>query len=262
MIRVPEKQLGEIGRALALEQFEDEMVVHLHDFAPRHAAVIGDLGVRRTVRLGIHRARAYSVTNPGLLRFYVELMLMLGGMFDTDPLQPWAGEILRDPNVPDEASRIDRLYLRTLWYLETIDGPESAFSIQAMRNLQRILQGGHPATDLVDERKAIETMAWVYPQRSAYLGEPRLRALLRQGADEAARLDIATSEGTALVTGLMFAMGHGFASDPLFPWIQATLRDAAITDRARRVAKLWRRVEIYVDRALLHLEGRRADGQE
>jgi hypothetical protein len=260
MIRVHEKQLGEMAQALALEQFEDDMVVHLHDFAPRHAQVIGDDWVRRTIQLGIARARPYGVTNLGLLRFYVELMFVLGGMFDSDPLQPWAGEILRDPSIPDEGTRIDHLYERTCWYLDAIEGPESSFSLQAMHNLQHIVLESTPAAELGEERRAVETMARVYPQRCAYLGEPALRGLVRRAVGEAARLDMATLGGVALTTGLMFAMGHGFAEDPLYPWVQATLRDPAIKGPERRVARLQRRVEIYLDRALKHLDGRRADG--
>jgi len=260
MIRVHEKQLGVMAQALALERFEDDMVVHLHDFAPRHAKVIGNDGVRRTIQLGVRRAGVYGVTNPGLLRFYVELMFVLGGMFDTDPLQPWAGEILRDPSIQGEATRIDRLYDRTCWYLDAIEGPEASFSIQAMHKLQQIVLDSTPAAELGEERRAVDTMARVYPQRCAYLGEAALRGLVRRAFEEAARLDMATLGGVALTTGLMFAMGHGFAEDPLYPWVQATLRDSGIKGAERRVVRLQRRVEIYMDRALKHLDSRGADG--
>jgi hypothetical protein len=261
VIRVREKQLGEIEQALALELFEDEMPAHVRAFAPRHAAVIGDTGVRRAVALGIERARTHGVTNPGLLRFYVELMFMLGGMFDTDPAQPWAGEILRDAGHPDPAARIDRLYDATILYLDAVEGPDGVYSVAAMRRLLDLVRDSAATADLRFEEKALGTMQRVYPERCAHVGDAPLRELARRAVAEAARLGVATEVGTGLVVGLMFGMGHGFADDPLFPWVQATLRDPAIKTAERRVARLQRRVTIYVDRALEHLERRRADGQ-
>jgi hypothetical protein len=259
MIRVHEKQLGEMERTLGLERFEDEMVVHLHSFAPRHAEVIGDDWVRRTIRLGIERARAYEVTNPGLLRFYVELMFMFGSMFDTDPLLPWAGAVLRDPTLPGEVARMERLHEAMLWYLDTVCGPERSFAIQALRNLQQVRLDDALATDLRVERKALEMFAHAYPERCAYLGEPPLQELFRRGAEVAARYDVATNRGIAVVTGLMFAVGHGFAEDPQCPWVQATLRDRSIGDPERRAARLQKRTEIYMGRALDYFDRRRSD---
>lgn len=261
MIRVHPKQLEDMAQALALEQFEDDMLVHLHGFSPRHAEVIGDDWLRRVIALGVERARAYGVTDVGLLRFYVELMFMFGGAFDTDPLQPWAGEILRDPAILDQETRVDRLYDASIAYLDAVDGPDSAFSIRAMRALLAVLRDGDAVPRLRVEDVALETIARVHPERFAYLGEPPIRALVRRGPEAAARLDLGTDEGIALTTGLMFAMGHGFADDPLYPWVQATLRDPAIKGPERRAARLRRRVGIYLDRAIGYFDGRPADGQ-
>lgn len=254
MIRVHDKQIESLERSLALERFEDEMVVHLNGFVPRFSEVLGPHGVRRAVRFGIERARVYGVTNPGLLRFYVELMFMYGGMFDTDPFVPWAGPILRDPTIPDEVTRIDRLYDVTLRYLEDIGGPERSFATQALRNLQKIRFKDFPVAELRSGDKCIETLTRIYPQRCAYLGEPLLKELVRRGAEVAAQHDVATDRGIVIVTGMMFTMGHGFAEDPLLPWVSATLRDPAIKDPARRVARLERRTQIYLDRAVDYLD--------
>ena len=70
----------------------------------------------------------------------------------------------------------------------------------------------------------------------------------------AAQHNVATDRGIVIATGMMFTMGHGFAEDPLLPWISATLRDPAIKDSERRVARLERRTQIYLDRAVDHLD--------
>ncbi len=259
MIRVHDKQLEHLGEALALEQFEDEMVVHLHGFSPRHAEVIGNDWLRRAIRLGIERASTYGVTNPGLLRFYVELMLVYGSTFDVDPLHPWAGEILRDARIPDEVTRIDRLYDAFRGYRDVVSDPEHRAPFQALRKLTQILGSDIPLAELRMEHQALGMLAQIYPERCEYLGELRMLQLIRRAPEEAARNDMATERGILLVAGLLFGLGPGFAADPLYPWIQATLRDPAVKSPERRAERLQKRIWIYLERAVAYIERKRAD---
>jgi hypothetical protein len=254
MIRVHEKQLQEVGRALALEHFEDEMVVHLRGFVPRHAEVIGEDWLRRSIRFGVERAAGHGVTNPGLLRFYVELMFLFGGRFDEDPLFPWAGEILRDPRFADEVSRIDRLYQATRDYLVATDRWGRSLAIPMLRRIKQLriedISPDHPGF----ERRLIDALASIDPQRCAYLGDPPLDALARRAPEVAARHGLSAQPGVVVAAGLMFFVGHGFAEDPTFPWIEDTLHHPAIKDPETRARRLQKRMEIYVDKALQHFE--------
>jgi hypothetical protein len=259
MIRIDEEQMGAMAQALGLDRFEDEMVVHLHGFSPRHCELIGEGCMRRAIRLGIDRARAYGVINPGLLRFYIELMFMFGSMFDTDPVLPWAGEVLRKPDLLGEVTRMERLHEAMLRYLDDVGGPRRSFDVQALRGLKQTLGNQLNTVEISGEREVLGTLAWIHPRRCAYLGEPPLQEFLRQGVDVAARYDVATNQGIALVTGTMFVLGHGFAEDPLCPWAQATLRDRSIQGARKRVAHLQKRMLIYLDRGLEILERRQAD---
>lgn len=259
MIRVQDTQLQEVGRALALEQFEDDMVAHLHTFTPRHADVIGDEWLRRAIRLGIERAGAHGITNTGLVKFYIELMVMYGSTFDVDPLYPWAGEVLRDPGIKDEVARVDRLYEAFRAYIDIVSDPERQAQFDALKNLTQIMRDGISPADFHDEPKALAMLSRIYPKRAAYLGEERLLGLIRRAPDEAAKNDVATDLGVVLVTGIMFSTGPGFASDPLYPWIHITLRDPAIKSPERRAERLERRIRIYLERAVKYLERKRAD---
>ncbi|WP_437498391.1 hypothetical protein [Sorangium sp. So ce1099] len=254
MIRVHERQLDEVGRTLALEQFEDEMVVHLRSFVPRHAHVIGEEWLRRSIRFGIVRAAEHGVSNPGLLRFYVELIFMFGSRFDEDPLLPWAGKILRDPGLSDEVSRIERLYQATREYLEATDRLGKSLAIPILRSLKQLsIDKISPAAHDFEQR-VLDALVSADPKRCAYLGEPPLRDLARRAHEVAVQHRLAADPGAALVAGLMFFVGHGFAEDPTFPWIDATLHHPSIKDPSSRALRLRRWAELYVEKALQHFE--------
>ena len=88
MLEIREEQMAVFDQA-ARKSFEDEMVQHLAEFVPKQCEVIGEQQVRKVIQLGIERARIYSLTIRGPVRFYIELMFVFGSDFDTDPLLSW-----------------------------------------------------------------------------------------------------------------------------------------------------------------------------
>jgi hypothetical protein len=248
------KEQMEVFEQAALRTFEDQMVEHLKEFAPKHCEVLGESGVRQVVRLGMERARRYGFTNRGPVRFYLESMFLFGSDFDTDPQLPWAGEILKDPTIWDQTVRADRLYDRVMDYLNQVAGPDCEYAKEALRKASRQRFEGVPVSDENFENKVIARLNEVYPQKCAYIGEAALRTLVRRGNFLAERYSVSIDAGVVLFIGLMFALGHGFARDPLFPWIERTLNDTRIDNPNKRVERLHSRAMTYLSRALAYLE--------
>jgi hypothetical protein len=126
MLEIREEQMAVFDQA-ARKSFEDEMVQHLAEFVPKQCEVIGEQQVRKVIQLGVERARIYSLTNRGPVRFYIELMFVFGSDFDTDPLLSWAAEILGDV-LTNQMAKAGRLYEKTNDYLEKVSGPRKQSS--------------------------------------------------------------------------------------------------------------------------------------
>lgn len=253
MFRVSREQILAIGHARQLDEFEDEMVPHLRAFAPNDSEALGDVGVRRVVRLGIQRAAVHGITDVGLLRFHVELMFMFGSHFDTDPLLPWVTEVLRDPTMPDPQRRTTRLYEALFVYLPAVAGPRRSFAIQSLRNLRLhgfdLLAGAAPRG-----QRILEALEQAYPERCRYLGDGPLRRFVDHAAEKAASHGLDTDRAVNLVAFAMFVLGHGFAEDPLHPWARE-----ALAGTSQREPRLRRGLEAYVDRSVRHVDRRRGD---
>jgi hypothetical protein len=254
-MKIRREQMAILEQA-ALKRFEDEMAVHLRKFAPKHSQVIGEDAVRRVVRIGIERAARYGLTNRGPVRFYLELIFMFGSEFDTDPLLAWAGGCLRDPSVDDQMERADRLYGALLDHLGRVAGPDNAYSIEALRRIDRARPEDYPASAADFEEVALRGLRDLYPQKCDDAGEPALRGVIRRGRELARRYAAEDDLGVALFIALLFALGHGFDHDPLFPWISEALSDPRVADPRRRVTRLHTRMKTYLHEALVYLERR------
>lgn len=102
------KQVMKAFRQMMLEQFEDEMVLHLRSAFPKKTEAADDEQLRALVRKGIARADGYEVVLVGDVQRYLEYMVDYGEDFDRDPTVSWAGQILRTDGI-DGTEKMDRL---------------------------------------------------------------------------------------------------------------------------------------------------------
>jgi hypothetical protein len=91
--------------ALSAAHLERQIAEHLRGFASARCEELGD-GLGDFVRGGIAKARRLGFEAAGHVAQFVALMALFGPDFDTDPRLPWAGEILRDPEIEHPGTRM------------------------------------------------------------------------------------------------------------------------------------------------------------
>lgn len=225
----------------ALRRFEKEMVAHLRQLAPQHCNAVGEEGLYQVVRTGFKRATNYGLTNRGPVRFYLDLMMMLGSDFDTDPQYPWAAALLKDSAIPDQMDRAERLYEKAMDYSAKVFGQGYEQEKAAVRRAGLVKYEDFAAGSVGELVKYFKK---VFPEKVRYLGEPPMLALAARARTLSEQHQLTPERGPAVLAGLMFAFGHGVTTDPQFPWVAATLvRDRQ--DAATRTERLFRRALTY-----------------
>jgi hypothetical protein len=213
------KEQTEKMRASVLASFEEEMALHCREIAPRRSEALDDAARISAAQRAIGKAGAYSFTQRGPIRLIVELSVILGFAFDTDPQYPWAAAILGDVSLA-EGERAARLYERSLAHTERISGPDQRHARSALeRAAERALSAPLSPRDLLSalpqEARAI------YPQKANAAGKEALASLVRE-ASSVAR-DQGIPQAAADVFWIMFLFGHGFVDDPFLPQMRAAL---------------------------------------
>ncbi len=236
----------------AEENLQHQLVNEMHDFAPWHSQTLGDSGLLRCVQFAMARAECYGFTTRGPIRLYVQMVFLLGASFDTDPLLPWAAEVLSDQTIADQAERSARLYQRLTDFFEHVAGPNNEYAKSALKRTADELCGDLTPGGGDFEAEIFATLRRLYPEKCAYAGDLAVKELIRQGIEAAQRHCTDTKLGANLFCRLMFALGHGFETDPHLPWIQKTLEDSSLTPE-KRIERLSSRTKTYLEYVLAHV---------
>jgi hypothetical protein len=236
-----------------LPDFENYMVAHLMDFTLLHSRAIGEEGIRAIIRSGVERSKTYGLTRKGPVRLFIEMVFLLGVDFDTDPQFPWIRTTLEDPRAGDENSRADLLHERLMDYVNAAGGPGREYSRRSLVRARRL-----PFTALAEagaptDEELLRGMRDAYPEKFEYVGEQRLRPLIRRAEEEANRYRMLPGTAARLFTGLMYALGHGVLRDPKYPFLGRTLTNAAISDADRRAQRVHSKMMTYLDHVLEHM---------
>jgi hypothetical protein len=220
----------------ALRQFEDEMVVHLKKFHPSHASAAGEEGLRRMIRTGIERAKAYGFTLRGPVQFYLEQMMIYGHDYDTDPLLPWAGRALGSGG-PNELDRADRMHELALDYHARAVGPNGEKEQAAIR---RLLKDPVPTwlSGNLSEAGVEARLREVYPEKCAAAEPNALRTVIGVSRCKALDRGLPASTGGLVFAALSVALGHGYLMDPMYPWVAEILKETEGQLSEQRVGKL------------------------
>jgi hypothetical protein len=236
-------------------QFENLMVEHLKDFSPLHSASLGDDGMRTLIRVGRERAGRHGFTARGPVQFYIDTIILLGVDFDTDPQYPWIAEILNEQSTRGQMQRADRVHAWLMEFLEAAGGPGRQYARQALARARGMPLEGIPVASETFADEIVRRMKAAHPEKASFLGDDNLRGLIPRAVEETKKYSVSTDEGVSLFVALMYAVGHGFAGDPKYPWVSKTLTNPAITDPSKRVQRLYSKTMTYLDHVLQHLQG-------
>ena len=233
------EQMQALGDSV-LRAFENEMLAHLAQFSPPLFQAVKEDQLREAIRYGIKRAGEYGFTFRGPVRLYLELMLLFGSHFDTDPQYPWTATILADQGSAPEMQRAESLYEKTRDYRKNVAGPGDEYTLEALRRVAALAAQPLPVSAANFNRDMLQAMSEAYPQKVSFVGEDALKLLIGEGVAAAQGYGFSTLRSVALPVVLMFAFGHGCFRDPLYPWIGMTACDEMMAQpeaRARRLEK-------------------------
>ncbi|MEA1933718.1 MAG: hypothetical protein U9N60_04715 [Thermodesulfobacteriota bacterium] len=248
MLIIRKKQM-EVFKNPTTDDFLDQMVTHLRKFYPKHCEMLEDSTIKDIIKYGHDRARTYNFDTSRTVGLFTNLMFLLGSRFDIDPQLPWVSEILNDETMTDAEDRASILYDKAMAYLDTVSGKDNEHLNAALKNIKQKPIRNLSLFGRGDFDRYIHTLLHrIFTSKYDYLGKANVQQLIIQGAEEAGNNGLPTPQGAAIYIGMMFILGSGFASDPLYPWVRDILSDKNLKEPEQLADELQRTAMAYLDR--------------
>ncbi len=238
------KEQMEAADLLGLEGY---LLDHLRRFARDHVEAIDNKSLQQFVRLGMRNAASFGWKKRGPVEFFLEVMVMLGSEFHTDPQYPWAAASLSASM--GEMEGADHLHEKVMKYYDAVLGPGLCYEAEAIKRLLAFDYVSDHRLSRTDESGIHRLLEWAFPQKYCFVGNPAIGALIDGAQASCARLGIEKT-GLALVAGMLFCFGHGCFRDPQYPWIAASMQ----LEGATKEAGLYRVFMRYLREALTNME--------
>lgn len=238
----------ETFQAAAQGSFEAEALEHIKKEYPAAVQGIEDAALKQLISRGAQRAEKYGFKARGPVRMFLEFLALLGHEFDQDPMLFWAADILKDREGIEEMEQAQRLYLHVTTYLDLVYGPKGEHAAKGLAQIVKSLPQELTAVGRNYESAAGPWLQTLHPRKCAYAGQAAMLNLVQQAQQAAARCGLNAPEGPPLILVLMFTLGAGVLTDPLFPWAAASL--AAGGDVKTRLERLTARTQSHVRQAL------------
>ena len=179
----------------------------------------------------IARAEAFGCTTERDAARYLLLSWQLGHEFGTDPRHPWAAQWLMTSADTTAAHRLDQLLTLANAQLDLVHGPENGALVKSLLRVRRLQQQDFDAAGTDPQRCA----AWLGELMPAWQQQADVLMDIAAAAPVHARqLGITDPASVAIVALHAALLGHGFATDPLYPWAGAALAGSA-PDRAEKL---------------------------
>lgn len=208
--------------------FESKMEAHAAEYFPQQCHIMGKAGLKKLVIKGYTDAKKYGIITSADLCIYIDLMIMLGHEFTTDPQLPWVAETFGTGETINDPKPLHKAYYRAIAFFE-----KTGVEDQLLPEIQwmKIMQWSFKKMEQAFKKDFFKTLPafleTLWPQKYNNVNKP---LQVYDAIEEAKKIGFTASVNVAYYCILRFLLGYRFASDPQYPWMVNALHDETIDD--------------------------------
>ncbi|CQH07443.1 hypothetical protein [Yersinia mollaretii] len=211
MMAFSEGQL-ELLKTLSFKGYVSEVVSHCELMYPALVSLQGQERFSLHIEKAIALAKKTGFTQRGPVRFYIDMMILLGSNFEHDPQHQWA-EFNKINSASSQLEKSISMYNILEQYIGAIYGESNCFFEQSLVRL-RNLDVSHISDNKKNYRdNTHELLNYIHPQRYNLLGNGAVDALI-YFSDENTPTNVTIKPNHKSYTVLIrFLLGSHFNSD-------------------------------------------------
>jgi hypothetical protein len=232
MLTITRAQLDMFG-AVRRSEVTQRLAAMVAQHFPVQAWHAGDAAVAATAAQAIERGRTIGCVSERNAAHYLLLMCLLGHDFATDPRHRWAAEWLAERPGTTLRFRLEHMVELANHQLDAAQGPDNALLVRSLLRIRRLAPEDFAKAG-TDPAQCAAWLGGLCPGWDAGQDGPVLAAVADAAPALAAMLGLDGPGPIATLALHAAILGHGFASDPLYPWAGEALSGNG-SDRAERL---------------------------
>jgi len=223
VLAIKQPQIDTLSQSLGKE-FQNKALNYIEEFFPTYHQTLDDQTLNNLISHSFKKSQKYGFESKRNAMLFLNLSIMLGADFDTDPQLPWVANTLADEEIENLDEKLDTLHERTLLFLDRIWGEENEFLQQAVNECSLIkFDSLEQKMRSANEEQVLHDLYNIHPEKFQASGLPHMKAMLALGASEAIKYGINNRTGLFIFLTMMLMFGSGFHTDPQYPWAQKAL---------------------------------------
>lgn len=231
-----------------MAKFKETMTVHLGDLAAKHVAAMGHENMNDFLDQAIWYVRRYDIHQEETTRLWLELSMLWGIKFISDPTYEFAQAIVKSP-LP-ELPRMRRLHAASIAHVNRTCGPDGKSFRAALERLEHLQAQNALAEVQLDNEDLANLLAQLWPERAEAIGPESLEKLAEETTSLAQEFGSQAGRVRILFAVLGLILGAGFATDPQYRWL---MRESVVDETPEvRFDALLNRSRAYLRTVLRH----------
>ncbi|MDC9596867.1 hypothetical protein [Xenorhabdus anantnagensis] len=201
----------------------DELVAHCNESYPYLDIKLGKDGLRSALKNAVGKAKNEGFDQRGAVQFYIDMLILFGTGFQTDPQYTWIKTSLDNHAHLGQLEKTSLLYHEITRYLNEVHSEkdehlkDSIFKFQNI-NIERLnVQWNTYGINIDDILKHL------FPQKHKYIKQDDIKKLIQLGVEKSNQYGIESANQSAFLTLIMFLLGHEFDQDIFLPHLNSKL---------------------------------------
>jgi hypothetical protein len=220
------------------------MIQHLANHFAEVAAICGEEGLTKIVDDALPRIQSYGLHSNYQACIFIDLAMMLGRGFDTDPLLPWMQQLMQQKE-ENKTLWMEKIMGVTHKYRKQALGDEPMPSAAYKKIIEREYDDVEDVLKPLSREGVLSYLEELWPEKFALIDETGFTQLYAKSAQKASHYSVESKAGIDYFTMLTFLLGSDFDRDFQYEWLMNILNDPAYDEEYYKLCSLHFTVQEY-----------------
>ncbi|WP_133598328.1 hypothetical protein [Raoultella sp. BIGb0149] len=190
--------------------FVNELSEHCKKIFPKISNELGSKKLKESLTKSINKAKASNITQRGSLQLYIDMSIVLGSGFDTDPTYSSLSSMSVQCTSSTELERSMRIHSEFNTYLTGVIGENNTYILDFKHRLANEIF--HGFSHLNFNEKVFHLLSELYPQKCIYLSSDKVKEIINIGFEYSAAYYLSFNVRAVFIL-VLFIVGHNFETD-------------------------------------------------